>query len=344
MNNLLVAIYNQKIYEELLKEKNINIINKNILYKEGIIEVLENNLEINYIIINEKIPGEIELNNLIYKIKEINKNIKIILIIEESKKYIIKSQEDLIIIEEENITKILEKIENIKNDNINKELEKIIDSNTNDKKEKINDNNINNKSEEIKTNKNIYLIKGNSGSGKSIISTILSYKISQKNKKVLLIDCDIEKGNIHTIFQTKKEENKTQKIYNNLYFINTDKEEKIKELFMQNYDIFILDNYNKYLQINYKIIYLLESNLIEIEKLNNKNNKENNFRNYDYFIINKYNKNSIDEKILEKILENKNILKIKYNDKYNFLINNFKIKKDDIYFEKEYRNIIKKII
>ena len=326
MNNILVALYNQEIFNELLKEKNINIINKNILYREGIIEVLENNLEINYIIIDEKIPGEIELNNLINKIKEINKNVKIILIIENNKIKLINNIEKTIIIEE-NINIILEKLEVKKSEEIKISKDEIIKNN-----------NIK------KNNKKIFLIDGNSGSGKSIISTILSYKISKENKKVLLIDCDLERGNIHTILQIKKQVNKIQKINNSFYFINIDDEEKIEKLFNNNFDIFILDNYNKIPKVKYEIIYLMESNLIEIEKFKNKINIKNNYQNYNYFIINKYNKNSIDEKILKDILGNKNIFKIKYNDKYNFLINNFKIKKDDIYLKKEYKNIIKKII
>lgn len=328
MNNILVALYNQKIFNELLKEKNINIINKNILYREGIIEVLKNNLEINYIIIDEKIPGQIELNNLINKIKEINKNIKIILIIENNKIKLINNIEKIIIIEEENINKILEKLEV-------KKIEQIKIS----KDEEIKNYNI-----KMENNKRIFLIDGNRGTGKSIISTILSYRISKENKKVLLIDCDIERGNIHTIFQVKKQENKIQKINNNLYFINTNDKDNIEKLFNNNYDIFILDNCNKNLKIKNEKIYIMESNLIEIEKLKNKINVKNNYKKYDYFLINKYNKNSIDENILKNILENKNIFKIKYNDKYNFLINNFIIKKDDIYFKKEYKNIIKKII
>ena len=40
---------------KLINFLNLNIINKNILYKEGILEILENNFEINFIIINEKI-------------------------------------------------------------------------------------------------------------------------------------------------------------------------------------------------------------------------------------------------------------------------------------------------
>ena len=81
--------------------------------------------------------------------------------------------------------------------------------------------------------------------------------------------------------------------------------------------------------------------MIEIEKIKNHINKE---KKEDMFIINKYNKNAIDDKIIKNIFENKNIIKIKYSIKYNNLINNFKIMKDDKFFEKEYKRIIKNII
>lgn len=321
MNNILVAIYNQKIYEELLKEKNINIINKNILYKEGILEILENNFEINFIIINEKIPGEIEIINLINKIKKINSNIKIILITKENK----YTKDNIFFLKEENKRDILDIIENKKE--LKNEREEII------------------KIEKIKkqVDKKLFFIKGNSGSGKSIVASILSYQISKMNKKVLLIDGNIEKGNIHTIFQVKKYINRTQKIYNNLYFINTNQEEIIRKVLTEKYDILIFDNFNNnyILEINHINIYILESNLIEIEKL--KNNITDNYYN-DFFIINKYNKNSIDEKIIKNIFENKNILKIKYSDIYNSLINNFKIKKDNLYLKKIYKSAIKKMM
>lgn len=327
MNKIITAINNKNLYEEILKNKNINLVNKNILYKEGIIEILEKNKEIKFIIISENIPGEIEINKLIEKIKEINKNIIILLIIEKEKRNMIKKENNLIIIED-------------KKDNI-KMIEKIVNN-----KETINNKKIK-RQEEIKILENkkikIISIEGTPGCGKSIIATILSFLISKKNKKVLLIDFNIDEGNIHTILQIKKEENIIQKINNYFYFINIKQNNCQQNLFVENYDVIILDNYKDYLKtkiINEKI-FLLEGNLIEIEKLKNKINKisENN----DTIILNKYNKNSIDINIMKKFFNNKNIFKIKYNAKYNFLINNFKIEKNDKYFIKEYKKIIEKI-
>ena len=50
---IITAINNEKIFNNLKKKKNIKIISKDIQYKEGILEVLEENKNVNYIIIND---------------------------------------------------------------------------------------------------------------------------------------------------------------------------------------------------------------------------------------------------------------------------------------------------
>ena len=77
---IITAINNPKLNDELKNEKNIEIICKDIFYKEGILEILENEINIDYIIINSKLEGEIKLNKLIEKIIEKNEKIKIIFI------------------------------------------------------------------------------------------------------------------------------------------------------------------------------------------------------------------------------------------------------------------------
>ena len=77
---IITAINNPKLNDELKNEKNIEIICKDIFYKEGILEILENEINIDYIIINSQLEGEIKLNKLIEKIIEKNEKIKIIFI------------------------------------------------------------------------------------------------------------------------------------------------------------------------------------------------------------------------------------------------------------------------
>ena len=56
---IITAINNPKLNDELKNEKNIEIICKDIFYKEGILEILENEINIDYIIINSQLEGEI---------------------------------------------------------------------------------------------------------------------------------------------------------------------------------------------------------------------------------------------------------------------------------------------
>ena len=52
MKNIITAINNPELNNEIKKEKNLKILNKDIIYKEGIIEALEEKKDINLIIIN----------------------------------------------------------------------------------------------------------------------------------------------------------------------------------------------------------------------------------------------------------------------------------------------------
>ena len=70
MKNIITAINNPELNEEIKKEKKFKIVNKDIIYKEGIIEVLEEKKEINLIIINYDLPGKIEIEELIKKNKK----------------------------------------------------------------------------------------------------------------------------------------------------------------------------------------------------------------------------------------------------------------------------------
>lgn len=344
MKKILTAIGNPEIVEKLSEENNIEINYKDIQYKEGILEILENDNKIDLIIINEKIPGKLEINLLIENILKINSQIKIYLIL-ENKNIKIKNN-NIYIFNEINYLRIKEKIleELIQEEIISgKKVENKIIKIETENVEKININNYD-KEELCEDKAKCIVVLGPENVGKSLISIILSFIVAHQKKRVLLVDMDVENGNINTIFQVKKNANKIQKIANNLDFICT---ENIIKNIEKNYEFIFIDNYNKNkLNKNYKIIFISEGNLIGIEKSKKLLNKINLIKNKNnILLINNYNKNSIDIKILKNIFyEFINIEKTKYNEKYNLLINNFNVIKLNIFLNKKYKKIIRKII
>ena len=67
MKKIITAVNNPNLNEKLKNENYIEVIGKDIQYKEGILEFLEKNKNIDLIIINEKLHGEINLINLLKK-------------------------------------------------------------------------------------------------------------------------------------------------------------------------------------------------------------------------------------------------------------------------------------
>ena len=225
---IITALENPKTNEKLKKETEFEIIGNDIQYQEGVIEILENNLEINLIIISELLPGEIGFKKIIEKIKLINKEIEVIAILkdenEELKNYLISKgvfnifYNNKITINE--LIKTINNIFNLKKENeINEEiknLKKIILENNKSNKKTLNIKNkylkiknkilnkfISKNKIKLENNKNkISSIVGINGIGKSIFSSLLAKIII--NKKILLIDFDIFNQSINSIFNVKK--------------------------------------------------------------------------------------------------------------------------------------------
>ena len=82
MNKIVTAIGNKNINLKLKQEEKIEVIGEDIQYEDGILELLEKEININFLIISEEIVNKNKIINLIEKIKIINKYIKIILILE----------------------------------------------------------------------------------------------------------------------------------------------------------------------------------------------------------------------------------------------------------------------
>ena len=236
--NIITALNNPKLSKKIKEKTNFNIIGTDIQYKEGIIEVLEKNGEIEIAIISENLPGESSFKELIEKIKAINKNIELIVILKEEKEdlknYLIaKGIFDVYLNNEISIEELIEKI-NEKN-KIKKEIEineeikqlkkiileknkkniniKIIKNKLNNIIKKINKNK-NKKERKEKTNKKIISVIGTGGVGKSSFCTIFAKLFN--NKKILIIDFDILNSSINSIFGIKKKRTKN----NNIKFNN----------------------------------------------------------------------------------------------------------------------------
>ena len=221
MKKIITAINNPKLNEQLKQLNQYKIVAPDIQYQDGIFEILEKEKEIQFLILSEILYGKNNLKELIQKIKKINSKIKIILILEkentEKEKFLKEENINEIFYHNQftikDIISILEK-ENNNTKNIEEEIEiikKLILQNKVEQKEKMKVvkqqidkiKKLFKKKKQEKTllkNHTIITVAGTSGSGKSIISSLLSVNIKQKLGRVLLIDFDILNNDIHTIF------------------------------------------------------------------------------------------------------------------------------------------------
>lgn len=236
MKKIITALANPELTEEIIKTKKYEIISPDIQYQDGVLEIFENNQNIDFLILNSILPGERNLKDFITKVKEKNPIVEIIIILEKENKEI----ENFLIskgvfkifynnqITIEELIKQLEQdmLENRLNEEIKILKEIILNNNKNIKKDISNKINIIfklkkeikkilNKIKHKKINKTIYgkeetnkiiSISGTINSGKSIFTIITSTLMD--NKKILIIDLNIENSSINTMFQIKKYNNK----------------------------------------------------------------------------------------------------------------------------------------
>ena len=274
MIKIITAMNNPKINDELKNEKNIELICKDIFYKEGILEILENEININYIIINSELPGEIKLNNLIEKILEKNEKIKIIILIKkENKNNFYKIKNDKKDIKNNNI----EIIKDIKNKNIIRIFYKNeIKIEQLKKYNQIKNNNENNKEPNNKKIKNKTIIFfGERQVGKSIIILGITKSLEKNNKKILLIELNKKESDL--LFMLSKNENNRENT--NLKI----KEQKIKKYKKTNKNYF----YKKNIKIIQNLIVNINKNtgIISYKKIINLNIIKKLEKKYDYIFI-----------------------------------------------------------
>ena len=319
MKRVITAINNKNIIEKISKNKDLKIIFNNLEYREGILEIIEKIKNIDVIIISELIPGEISIEELIKKIRKVNKKIEIIFILNKNDLEKINKLKELkidkIYIENKNGKKIKNEINILKI--INKKVEN-----------KINISKIN--------NNKIINIFGKNKSGKTTIIFLIINYLLKNNKKTLIININkkmekyyfkkIKIINKNKFVKINKYEKNLYNIEKNLDLIFCTNYRQIKndfEKFEKMYDYILIDNMeNEKVQIEYflnkdyiKNILVINSEKLgvsELQKLAKKLNKyEQNQQKSLHIIENKYKLSSISpvviKEILEKIWKNRNI-------------------------------------
>lgn len=239
MKKIITAIGEPKLNEELKKYEILNVVTSDIQYKEGILEVLENESNIEYLIFNEEIEGQIDFEDLIDTIKLLNRNIELIVILKENNiekinylknkninKIFLKDEIDvnkiinLIFQNKENVNNYFEdKKEIIQEKLINEEIkfdDQKIKTEINYKNNVVNlkikkenklktlINKIKNAFKKKKIVQKVITISGVGGVGKSVFTANLANAYSKGKNKILIIDFDILNNCIHTLFGVNK--------------------------------------------------------------------------------------------------------------------------------------------
>ena len=346
--------------ERLIKEK-YNVICTDIQYKEGILEFLEANSMVDYIIININLTGNIPIEELFYEIKKINNQIKIIST--SNKTY---NEETIMQELDENSNELFKynktiEIENIPLRKVSKEKNKKV---YNQKTLPLN-NFFPIKNIIRERRKDVISILGPNGIGKSVFSILFAKTMQEK--KSIIIDFDILNNSLHFLMGIKKYEEKikrriqSQDLINNKsnvhnciihtelkidllpalniifdpnYKLSNKKLKNIIEELQNSYDLIIIDTSSEtfldytreIINISNKAIFISGANMLEVrksERLLEIYKKDWNIETSKINIIfNKCTNKSIDENLLREIFEEYNILgKIKLNDYYDSMIN-----------------------
>ena len=81
IKKIITALLNNKINEELNKDSEIQVLSEDILYQDAVRELLNENNDVDFLLLNENLPGE-EIESFIEKIN----NTKIIVFTENNKR------------------------------------------------------------------------------------------------------------------------------------------------------------------------------------------------------------------------------------------------------------------
>ena len=293
MQRVLTAMGSCELNKRLKEIKDFNVYEKDVQYKEGIIDILKIDKFFDVIIIYENLDGEIDIRNLIKKIKLINSDINIIFILDEKNENMEK------VLFNENIKNIFYNSEINLNDFINKikqlnlSQEEILKKEINNLKKIITE-----KDKELFKFKNYnedeeYIEKIKK---ENIISKKrFNNKINNYKKSKITIISELNKSILKNIFNSKK-----------YYF----------------YNYFNLNNKIKYSE---KIIFIIKNDLDDLKKYIDKINLIKNKYSINLEKMNiiflEDSRNLINYRILKSVFKDYKVIgKIKYkNDKYKFI-------------------------
>ena len=284
---VLTAIGNENLNNILKEQDEFEILENDIFYKEGILEFLEKNSDVDILILYENLAGEINIINLINKIKIINNEINIFFILEnkndELEKILKKENiKNIFYINEINVNDFIEKIKNAKINNNEKLIEEI----------NLLKNIINKKDEELIKyknsnfeNKKLVIFIGEKNVGKTTILNNLKNIYWRENifefKEMNMNDyLEIKNETYKIIFVLERKIDKikfSKKIINELILKNKISPEKINIIFNKIDNYSINKNISKSILKNINIIGNIKLNKYPDYLINEKNNykKEN---------------------------------------------------------------------
>ena len=346
---VLTAINDSELIKNL-KDNGFDTCPYNIQYKEGILEYIELNSFVDYIVLDFNLPGDIDIKDLISKVLKKNPLIKIIVVNQLNLKEVYKCFDKY---DRNDLLDFL-----------------IIDCDIRDYYK-------------YKNKGKIITILGASGVGKSVFSINLANCLNCEKK--VIIDFDVLNNSLHYLLGVENYSAKVQaKIKKNLlnksyvyekeqdYIVNS-KDFTMKTIYnvdlisgvnlvfdtqsqvtpenigkiilkLKNYyDIIIIDTssqcfleYNKeFMKLSDELIFLSGASLYEVQKakiLLKKYTEDYKIdKNKLYIVFNKCTKSSIDESILRELFKEYKVLgKIKLRDYYDYIINNNKSKQKKI--------------
>lgn len=286
IKRIITALLNNQVNSELTKEENIQVIEKDLLYQDAVIETIESNENIDYLLLNENLPGE-NLNEFINKIEKLQP-IKIILFVDKIKKEQNQFQTQIYKIYENGEVTLEEIKKIIKEENYTYELEqeirtlkRIIEEKNKEKEKSILNKLIKiEKEKEYQKQGKVISVAGFGSFFKTRFIIDLINGI--KNKQVILINMDILDYEKEDILKTALKDNikieRASKIlFHNNKMITKDELAKKINQYKKQYDYIIVNNSAEcFFELNKsilneadKILFVIEKNIKDIKISNN---------------------------------------------------------------------------